>query len=238
MNSKIIKKDNLEFIKYFPFTLPSMGWYFSSKPPKNSIKLQPDIWTCIFKYINKIANGEKICFSINASACKGAECYFGFTHPSKKAGYFLSFKEKFKKKLSHANEFYNQIKAKKPKSKYLILSSLKQIKDDISIEVVNYWVNPLILSGLITLCNFASYKNNNVKIPFASGCQSMWTMPYKEKDKKYPNAIIGALDPAMRKYIAYDTMLFSVSAKHFNNLAKDIKNSFAMENNWLSLMAL
>jgi hypothetical protein len=94
----------------------------------------------------------------------------------------------------------------------------------------------LILSGLITLSNFDSPKNNNVKIPFASGCQSMWTIPYKEKDKKQPKATVGALDPAMRKYIASDTMLFSVPAHRFNNLAKNIKKSFARENNWLTLI--
>ncbi len=236
MDSRIIKKDNLEFIRYFPTTLPSMGWYFSSVTPKDSIELQPDKWTCMFKHIAEVAKGKKICFSKNSAGCSGAACYFGFTQPNEKAGGFLASKEKFKENVTYSNEFYRQIKAKEPQNKFLVLSNLEQIEDNICIEVVNYWVNPLILSGLITLSNFDSPKNNNVKIPFASGCQSMWTIPYKEKDKKHPKATVGALDPTIRQYIASDTILFSVPASRFNSLAKNIKKSFASENYWLTLI--
>ena len=236
MDSRIIKKDNLEFIHYFPPTLPSMGWYFSSVTPKDSIELQPDIWTCIFKHITDVAKGKKICFSKNSAGCSGAACYFGFTQPIEKAGGFLASEEKFKENIAYGNEFYHRIKAKAPRKKYLILSNLEQIEDKICIEVVNYWVNPLSLSGLVTLANFDSPENNNVNVPFASGCQSMWTIPYKEKTKKNPKATVGALDPAMRKYIASDTILFSVPANRFNNLANNIKKSFASEKNWLTLV--
>lgn len=155
---------------------------------------------------------------------------------TKKAGGFLASEEKYKENIAYGNEFYNQIKAEEPRKKYLILSKLEQIKDNISIEVVNYWVNPLGLSGLVTLSNFDSPENNNVTVPFASGCQSMWTIPYKEKNKKQPRATVGALDPAMRKYIASNTILFSVPSIRFKSMAENIKKSFASENNWLSLI--
>ena len=64
----------------------------------------------------------------------------------------------------------------------------------------------------------------------------MWTIPYKEKNKKHPKATVGALDPAMRKYIASDTILFSVSSSRFNSMAENIKKSFSSENNWLTLI--
>ncbi len=64
----------------------------------------------------------------------------------------------------------------------------------------------------------------------------MWTIPYKEKDEKHPKATVGALDPAMRKYIASDTILFSLPANRFHKMAVNIKSSFADENNWLDLI--
>lgn len=234
IDSRIIKKDNRKFVSHFPVTLPSMGWYFSSVPPEDSTELKTDVWTCIFKHIEDVAKGNKICFSKNSAGCSGAACYFGFTQPNEKAGGFLASEEKFKENIAYSNEFYHQIKAKAPQKKYLILSNLEQIEDNICIEVVNYWVNPLSLSGLVTLTNFDSPENNNVIVPFASGCQSMWTIPYKEKDKKHPKATVGALDPAMRKYIASDTILFSVPANRFNIMAKNIEKSFANANEWLS----
>ena len=236
MDSRIIKKDNRKFVSHFPATLPSMGWYFSAVLPDDSMELPANKWTCMFKHIEDVAKGNKICFSRSSAGCSGAACYFGFKQPNGKAGDFLASEEKFKENIAYGNEFYNQIKAKKPRKKYLILSKLEQIKDNISIEVVNYWVNPLSLSGLVTLSNFDSLENNNVIVPFASGCQSMWTIPYKEKDKKHPKATIGALDPAIRQYIASDTILFSLPASRFNSMAKNIKKSFASENNWLTLI--
>jgi len=236
MDSARIKKANLDLISHFPVTYQSMGWYFSSVDPEDAIKLPTDIWACMFKYIDNVAKGYKICFSENSVGCAGASCYFGFSQPSENAGDFLASKEKFKEKVAYGNVFYHQIKAKGPRKKYLILSNIEQIEDDIYIEVVNFWVKPLSLSGLVTLSNFDSPENNNVNIPFASGCQSMWTIPYKEKDKKYPKATIGALDPAMRKYIAPDTILFSVPANRFLKMAENIKHSFAHENNWLDLI--
>ena len=190
----------------------------------------------MFKHIEAVAKGKTICFSKKSPGCAGALCYFGFSQPNSKAGGFLASKEKFKEHIEHGHEFYQQINARKPQKKYLVLGNLEQIEDDICIEVVNYWVNPLSLSGLLVLSNFDSPENNNVTIPFASGCQSMWTIPYKEKGHKHPKATIGALDPAMRKYIASDTILFSVPANRFSNMAKNIKKSFASEKSWLDLI--
>lgn len=236
MDSGRIKKANRDFISNFPVTQPSMGWYFSSAAPEDAIKLPTDIWTCMFKYIDDVAKGYKICFSKSSVGCAGASCYFGFSQPGENAGEFLASKEKFKENIAYGNEFYRQIKAEVPRKNYLILSNIEQIEDGICIEVVNYWVNPLSLCGLVTLSNFDSPKNNNVNIPFASGCQSMWTIPYKEKGKKHPKATLGALDPAMRKYIASDTILFSVPANRFHKMAENIKSSFACESNWSDLI--
>ena len=190
----------------------------------------------MFAYISEVTSGAKLCFSEDSSGCSGAACYFGFRPPGETAGSFLASKEKFKENTSFGNEFYRQIKAEKPADKYLILAPLEHIEDHTRIEVVNYWVNPLSLSGLVTLSNFDSPENDNVTIPFASGCQSMWTIPYKERDKKHPKATIGALDPAMRKYIGADTLLFSVPANRFHKMAENIDRSFAAGNKWLDLI--
>lgn len=236
MDSGRIKEANRNFIRRFPITQPSMGWYFSSVAPEDAIKLPTDIWTCMFKYIGDVAKGYKICFSKDSAGCAGASCYFGFSKPSDKAGGFLASEEKFKEKVAYGNEFYHQIKAREPLEKYLVLSKIDEIEDGIDIEVVNCWVKPLSLAGLVTLSNFDSSANNNVIIPFASGCQSMWTIPYKEKRKEYPKATIGAMDPAMRKYIASDTILFSVPATRFCSMSNNINKSFACENDWLELI--
>lgn len=236
MDAKIVKKHNEIFTHYFPTTMAPLGWYFSSVVPALAIEMPPEKWTCMFKSLEEVSAGKALCFSQQATGCSGASCYFGFTVPHEQAGSFLAKKEKFKEKSSYGNEFYKNIEAREPKGKYLILSRIEDIEDSISVEVVNYLVTPRSLSGLVTLSNFDSPENNNVTIPFASGCQSMWTIPYKEKVKKKPQATIGALDPAMRKYIKNDSLLFSVPTNRFIELSNSIKDSFANGDRWLNLL--
>ncbi len=236
MDSRKLKTANREFVSHFPVTMPSMGWYFSENPPEETMELPVDRWSCMFEYIEDVANGKTVCFSEKSSGCSGAACYLGFAQPSLKAGGFLSSGEKFKENIEYGEAFYRQIKAGKPQKKYLILSSLDQIDDGISVEVVNCWVNPLVLTGLVTLSNFDSPNNDNVRIPFAAGCQSMWTIPYKEKNQKHPRSTIGALDPAMRKHVASDSLLFSVTANRFCIMTENISRSFACDKSWLDLI--
>lgn len=213
-----------------------MGWYFSSVAPENSIQLPADGWICMFSFLNDVANGSHLCFSEGAVGCAGASCYLGFSQPNKMAGSFLASKEKYKQNSVYGIEFYKQIEADKPRDKYLVFANIEHIENGVCIEVVNYWISPLVLSGLVTLSNFDSSKNDNVAIPFSSGCQGMWTIPYKERDKQHPKATVGALDPSMRKYIPSDTLLFSVPANRFFNLAITVRKSFARETNWLELI--
>ena len=58
----------------------------------------------------------------------------------------------------------------------------------------------------------------------------------QEKDQEKPKATIGALDPAMRKYIQNESLLFSVPASRFVELSQNIKNSFADNSKWLKLI--
>lgn len=224
------------FTTHFPCKIPAMGWYFSSEIPPGAITYQPDVWSCMFQNLDQLINGKPICFSGEAPGCSGAACYLGFKQTSQMAGSFLAESEKFKEKIEYGNEFYKQIKAKRAEDKYLILSRLENIDPDQAIEVINYWVSPLSLAGLVTLSNFDRPSNNNVIIPFASGCQSLWTLPYKEKDQKEPKAVIGAMDPTIRKHVPDDTLVFSVPTKRFIQLSKNIEKSFACEDNWLKLI--
>ena len=183
MKGKRIKKYGALFTRHFPTTLPPMGWYFSTSKPLNRIQFPSDEWTCMFSFINDVALGKALRFSKDNTGCSGASCYLGFKGPHVDAGRLLAKNEKFKEKTAYGNAFYTQIKARQAKRPYLVLSRIEDIADDTNVEVVNYWITPLSLAGLVTLSNFDRPTNNNVAIPFASGCQGMWTIPYKETNK-------------------------------------------------------
>ncbi|THB79581.1 MAG: hypothetical protein D6B25_01085 [Desulfobulbaceae bacterium] len=237
MNARTVKKSNRLFAEYFPTTLPSMGWYFSTEVVGDARVLPEDQYCCLFSQIYNVAQGEAICFSAQSAGCSGAACYFGFSRPSPDAGGFLATKEKFKQEIGFAHQFYAQINAAQPSARYLILSGLEFLNDDCFVEVVNMWVEPVVLSGLVTMANFDSPANDNVTTPFASGCQSMWTLPYKERNVTHPKATIGALDPAMRKYIPANTLMFSVPASRYCQMADNLPDSFAALQDWRRLIS-
>jgi hypothetical protein len=213
-----------------------MGWYFSNEQPPNALVFKNGKWTCMFQYMEKITAGKQLCFSSQLFGCNGAACYLGFKTPIRQAGRFLAEKEKFKKCIEYGEAFYREIQAPKAKSNYLILSRIQDVPDNTDIEVVNLWVSAMALTGLVTLANYDRPSNNNVLIPFASGCQSMWTMPYKEKSKQNPKAIVGGMDPVMRKYISPEIFLFSLSPERLMELAGYIPGSFLLNSNWEELL--
>jgi uncharacterized protein (DUF169 family) len=235
MTATKIKKRAKNISQSVPFKLPPMGWYFSPDKPPDVIEFEADIWRCMFSHINDVGGGTKLAFSDGKMGCDGAACYLGFKEVNPGAGKFLAEKERFKLNVSLGKEFYDQIQPIPTQDKYLILAPIEDISDDVCIEVVVLWVNALSLSGLVTLANFDRSSNDNVVIPFASGCQSIWTIPYKEKRIKSPKAVVGCLDPAMRKHISPDTISFSLPSERFLEMSEYIPDSFLMKENWINL---
>jgi hypothetical protein len=44
----------------------------------------------MFSYIERLGEGDKLCFSAGQTGCPGASCYLGFSTSSKDGGRFLS----------------------------------------------------------------------------------------------------------------------------------------------------
>jgi hypothetical protein len=180
----------------------------------------------MFSYFKQIVGGGRICFSSSQSGCAGASCYLGFTAPSKDAGLFLAETEHFKKSVVLGNTFYEAVAAEPAAGRFMVWESLENLDDDLSIEVVNLWINPESLSRLVTLANYDRADNDNVLIPFASGCQSIWTLPYKERNSKQPKGIVGGMDPAVRQFLPADTLSFSAPCRRAVAMADHVPGSF------------
>ncbi len=236
VDSRIVKSSLLKLTAYIPTELPPMGWYFSDRQPPDALVFEKDKWTCMFQHLGQVAAGKPLCFSSQLCGCSGAACYLGFKTPGKSAGSFLAQKEKFKKCVEYGEAFYIEIQAEKAKSDYLILSRIRDIPENTIVEVVNLWVDAMALAGLVTLANYDRPTNNNVIIPFASGCQSMWTIPYKEKSNRNQKAVVGGMDPAMRRFIAPEILLFSLSSERMIALSGYIPDSFLIDGCWKDLL--
>ncbi len=235
MDARKVKDGLNRLLQHLSVKMPSTGWSFAYTTPADAVILENEPWTCMFSCINVIANGKPVCFSAKNTGCSGASCYLGFKTPSKSAGRFLAEKERFKKNVVLGQAFYENIGAHAAEE-FLIWETISKTDDHSAIEVVNLWVDAISLAGLVTLSNYDSTNNENVSIPFASGCQSIWTIPYKEKHAEEPKGIVGCIDPAMRKYLPSDVVSFSVAAKRFIEMTENITGSFLEQSGWKNLM--
>ncbi|MCP4051435.1 MAG: DUF169 domain-containing protein [bacterium] len=179
--------------------------------------------------------GKRIRFSgDNVSACTGPAEYFGFTELEDDGGVFIAETERFKKntEISKAYTRESATLIHKPKSKYLYMEKLVNIDNDKNIEVVNLFPADLTaLTKLVCLSNYDRVTNlDNVLTPFASGCQSIFTIPYNEKFKENPKSVIGIGDVLVRNFIPDDMVSFSVPSNRFVEMANNIEGSFLDKN--------
>ncbi len=241
INSHIVKAGKVKrelhhFTPCIPFTFPALGWRFSKTAPEGAIVPENGSRACMFRFLERVAKGEKLSISASNPGCGGAACYLGFKPPSRDAGMFLAEKEKYKKSTSLANAFYDAIHAPSAREAHLVLERVVDMDDDAPVEVVNLWVDARSLAGLVTLANYDRPTNDNVRIDFASGCQGLWTIPFKEGVKKEPKAVVGGMDPAVRSLLPPDTLSFSAPANRFIEIASNIPGSFLEEKNWLNIV--
>lgn len=215
-----------------PQAHPATGWYYSEKKPTRCIVPDKKIWSCMFGFLSRLFSGEIICFSPDHPGCAGASCYLGYTSPPEDAGSFLAGKEKFKKNKELGDAFYAGLEVIPADHTYALWQQLVKIPDESQVEVVNLWIQADSLSGLVTLANYDRASNNNVMIPFSSGCQSIWTIPYSEKDNAEPKCVVGGMDPVVRSYLAAEVVTFSMVADRFLEMANNITGSFLESKRW------
>ena len=236
MNSELAKKSLRKFSEVVSFNYPAVGWYFSPEEIENSFIFRKDKWVCMFMYIKIVMKkGKRIRFSgDNANACTGPTEYFGFTELEDDGGVFIAETERFKKDLEISKAYTRESATliHPPKDKYLYMEKLENIDDNKEIEVVNIF--PADLTNLTKLVGLSGYDRvanmDNVLTPFASGCQSVFTIPYHEKFQENPKSIIGLGDQLVRNFIPEDMVSFSVPSNRFVEMANNIEGSFLDKN--------
>ena len=235
MGAAMVKEGVRELSRNVPFRFPATGWYYAKEKPRGSITFENDTWTCMFKLFGRVARGEKLCFSARNTGCGYAAFYLGFEKPGIGEGAFLATSARVKKTVQLGIEHYGTINAPSPKEEYLVLERVEDMKDDVSIKVVNLWVDALSLSGLMTLANFDCSTNDGVITPYAAGCQSIWTIPCREAFQESPRAVVGSTDPVVRAYLPADVLSFSMPTNRFVDMSKDVPESFLKLEHWTGL---
>jgi hypothetical protein len=99
-------------------------------------------------------------------------------------------------------------------------------------EVVIFFAPPDALSGLFTLVNYDESRPEGVFTPMGSGCSSIVTYPYLEKDSAHPRGVIGMFDPSARPHVPRDVLTISVPMTKFVPMVDNMEESFLTTDTW------
>jgi hypothetical protein len=110
--------------------------------------------------------------------------------------------ESYKKSPELVKKFIKELPIIEVPKKYVIFKPLNEVDTSIeSPEVVVFLVNPDQLAALIVMANYYREGSDNVRIPFAAGCQQIGIIPYEEGRSENPKAIVGLIDLSARNNI-------------------------------------
>lgn len=235
MDSQTIRDAVHELANHILFSSPATGWYFSPESPPSAVEFDAP-WECMFHALQRLGEENSLCFSARGCGCRGAAGYLGFREMGSGGSQFLVESEGFKKTLELGDAFYRDIQALPATNENLVLAPVSRLPDGATVEVVNLWVDALSLAGLVTLANYDRPSNDNVRIPFASGCQSVWTIPYQESFHDVPKAVVGVTDPAARAFMPRDLMVFSVPVARLVEMVEYLPGSFLARSGWSRLV--
>jgi len=190
--------------------------------------------------ITLVRKGRALCFDAEAIGCSGGQTYLGFREDEgPDTEYFLSCEipgkvegERYMKTpeiVAEAVKFWPSFKAP---ARFIVFKRWDSLNESDEPDIVIFFACPDVLSGLFLLANFEEAEPNVVFTPWASGCSSIVTYPFLEKDSVRPRAVIGLFDVSARRYIPENTLSFSVSMRKFERMVRNMEESFLTTNSW------
>jgi len=200
---------------------------------------------CVIGALVKVRDGRSFSFDANSIGCFGGRRYLGFAERLRSDfEYFLSCGipdkmegERYKNKKSP--ELVKKIMANWPTFKapkrFVIFKRWDNLDKEDNPEVAIFFAQPDVLSGLFTLVNFDESRPEGVFAPMGSGCSSIVSYPYLERDSPHPRAVIGMFDPSARPYVPKDALSFSVPMKRFTTMIENMEESFLITDTWKTL---
>lgn len=235
MESLLVKKLNLQ---YEPVAI-----LLSNEKPEGALQGKEGQWSCIIPLFLAAAKGKTAVFERKTTCCLGGKKGLGFGQfPNYPGGieYFLStgksgvFEgEGYKKTPELGKEFVEYLPLTDVPYEYVIFKPLAQVDTDKEKpEVIVFYVNNDQLSALAVLANYYRPGNENVVMPFSSGCQSIFLLPYGEGQKENPRAVVGLTDITVRPMVDPAMLSFSMPYTMFLEMEENITGSFLEKPLW------
>jgi hypothetical protein len=229
--------------KYFNNAELPITFYYSDTGEQAELVRSGSVARCVIGALTEVRNGRSFSFNADSIGCFGGRRYLGFAQKlSPDFEYFLSCGipgrmegERYKKSPELVREImknWPNLRAPRP---FVVFKRWDNLSEEDDPEVAIFFAQPDVLAGLFTLVNFDESQPEGVITPMGSGCSSIVSYPYLEKDLPHPRAVIGMFDPSARPYVPKDTLSFAVPMKRFVTMIGNMEDSFLITDTWKKL---
>ena len=227
--------------KYFNNAELPITYYYTDEEG-HAEKVKPgSVARCVIGALAKVRDGQSLALDVDTVGCPGGKRYLGFADTlMPDFNYFLSCGipgklegERYKKSPEMVQEFMEKhTPAMKAPGKYIVFKRWDMLEAADIPEVVVFFAEADVLSGLFTLASFDEAGQNMVIAPFGSGCSSIVQYPYLEKDSENPRAVIGMFDVSARPFVPQNTLTFSAPMNKFTRMIDNMEESFLITPSW------
>jgi len=228
--------------KYFGQVELPIIFYYSDTPNDCLIAPKSDKWGCIVSDLIKIRNGKSIAFSKDSLGCMGGKRYSGFQNNLRpNFEYFLSCGtedmegEKYLQSPELVKQFLQKAPFAQTDKEYIIFKRWDNLTVKDNPEVVIFYANPDVLSGLFTISGFDRNFDEGTISPFGSGCSSIIQYPLAECNKEKPRGVLGLFDVSARPYVQENILTFSLPYIRLIEITKYFDESFLTTHSWQKL---
>jgi len=205
-------------------TFPVVGFY--DTPDISAFEPSKTAKACVFAYFTQWEKGKSVVLTQKQYGCPGAGSWLCNVKTRSREEYikFLADEEGLKVNHELMDKWLDVVKPYTKEHKNLVIGPLRPDQYKF-LKTVTFFVNPDQLSMLMIGAQvFTSPTDPEPVIaPFGSGCMQLVSL---FRDLSVPQAIVGATDMAMRKYLPPEILAFTVTKKMFEQLCSLDKKSY------------
>jgi hypothetical protein len=227
--------------KYFNDAPLPITFYYADKLTNAEATKPGSVPRCIIGALLKVQQGQSLAFDVESVGCPGGKRYLGFAENlMPNFEYFLSCGipgkmegERYKKSPEMVKEYMQKhAPVMKAPGKYIVFKRWDVLEKADHPDVVIFYAEPDVLSGLFTLASFDEAEQNTVIAPFGSGCASIVQYPFMEVKSPQPRAVIGMFDVSARPFVPKDVLTFAAPMSKFTRMVDNMEESFLITPSW------
>jgi len=229
--------------KFFGKAELPITFYYTNEEGHAELVKPGAVSRCVIAALSPVRKGRALCFEAESIGCPDGQKFLGFRETFEPdTEYFASSGipgkiegERYIKTPEIAAEALKLMPSYKAPARFIVFKRWDSLNESDEPDVVIFFACPDALSGLFTLANFEETEPNDVFTPWGSGCSSIVTYPFLEKDSVRPRAVIGLFDVSPRRFIPENALSFSVPMRKFERMVRNMEESFLTTNSWKAL---